>query len=547
MKGYFKKVVCFILLSMTLLLTACTEGAGKGTADDSSGTTLLSGTTASGTTAIAVTTADGINSEAGGSLTVEKITQGSSIDADNNNTTLQNQTDLNSNIIISTPMTISNNLIQFKGTDAYLRLKMVSGKYYEDWSPGAYMGTIWEGSFILELSDVYGKTLTQTDLREYYTEPLTFTGKFQLEFDDYNDDGNPDFTLGQYASSNGSTYKLFTINPDGTVEGLLIKDRPELFITSSAVPYSVRLQKYSSIAFKERYYDNSQGKNYECVYEWRDGVFTGTGTREIKSLEGYYEILSDPAIDPKDMLEYIRKNIGNSMESDAANLLLRLELRQGEYQEQLVDRYYNGDYFNSEFNSLDINDTEQNNIDNIKDSKLRELLTDIRSNGFKLVRVEGGLYPIIDYSIYNEFNQYLPEDLRSYFTLMAMDSEQIPAMDAGLVISWSELIKRALAQEQFILTYDRSQKWIEVQALFKEYVRYLFFSLPNTPDFEYETKIMDPELKKCLLDVAARKGESPLEKAITDYLDVLIKNKYKLTDEVEQFRQTAAEELSKDR
>ena len=85
----------------------------------------------------------------------------------------------------------------------------------------------------------------------------------------------------------------------------------------------------------------------------------------------------------------------------------------------------------------------------------------------------------------------------------------------------------------------------EIQALYNKYVSFIFYGLPNTPDFTYETKTLDPQLKASLLSVAEKKGGTPLEKTISDYLDILSKNKYKLTDEVDQFRKNAAAALSK--
>lgn len=43
-------------------------------------------------------------------------------------------------ITVQSPMTLSNNdLSSINGEHQYLRLKMVKGKYYEDWTPGAYI------------------------------------------------------------------------------------------------------------------------------------------------------------------------------------------------------------------------------------------------------------------------------------------------------------------------------------------------------------------------------------------------------------------------
>jgi len=177
-------------------------------------------------------------------------------------------------IAIQSPMTISNNdLFPVNGEHQYLRLKMVKGKYYEDWTPGAYMGTVWEGRFILELSEESGKVVSQYDLSKTYKEPLIFNSSFQIQFEDYNGDGDIDFTIGQYASSNGRDYKLFKIRKNGEIEELPIEDYSSLFISDTAGFYSTKLTKTDNITFKIEYYDNSQGKNAEAFFKWDGSKF----------------------------------------------------------------------------------------------------------------------------------------------------------------------------------------------------------------------------------------------------------------------------------
>lgn len=159
-------------------------------------------------------------------------------------------------------MTLSNNdLFPINGEHQYLRLKMIKGKYYEDWNPGAYMGTLWEGSYIIELTDENGNTICQTDLSKIYKEPLIFNSSFKIQFDDYNNDGDIDFTIGQYASSNGRDYKLFTLKKDGKAEELPVKDHPTMFISNTTGYYSTKLTKIDKATFKIEYYDNSKGKH----------------------------------------------------------------------------------------------------------------------------------------------------------------------------------------------------------------------------------------------------------------------------------------------
>ncbi|KPU43282.1 hypothetical protein OXPF_27230 [Oxobacter pfennigii] len=188
----------------------------------------------------------------------------------------------NPNISIQSPMTLSNNdMFPIVGQHQYLRLKMVEGKYYEDWNPGAFIGTIWEGYFIIELADESGNTIAQADLSKLYNEPLIFNSSFQVQFDDYNNDGNIDFTIGQYASSNGRNYKLFTLGKDGKIEELPVKGYSSLFISNTTGYYSTKLTKVDNSTFKIEYYDNSEGKSFEDTFKWGSKEFIKVESHEL--------------------------------------------------------------------------------------------------------------------------------------------------------------------------------------------------------------------------------------------------------------------------
>lgn len=197
-------------------------------------------------------------------------------------------TDEDAKILVESPMTLSNSSCTFNGKPAYLRLKMVKGKYYEDWSPGPLMGTLWEGYYTMELADESGNTVMQTDFSKLYNsgrEPLTFRSSFDMEFEDYNGDGDMDFTVGQYASSNGREYKLFTLRRDGKVEELLVKDYPTLFISGTTGYYSTRLTKIDNVTFKREYYDNSVGKHFEDIFQWNGNAFIHINNQERKDFD----------------------------------------------------------------------------------------------------------------------------------------------------------------------------------------------------------------------------------------------------------------------
>lgn len=203
-------------------------------------------------------------------VSCSSIKRNSIISSENSN---ENK-DKGPNIKVQSPITLSNNdLFHINGKQQYLRLKMVKGKYYEDWSPGAHMGTIWEGYYIIELADNFGNTISQIDLSKIYKEPLVFNFSFQILFDDYNNDSDMDFTIGQFSSSNGRDYKLFTLRKNGKIEELSIKNYSSLFISNTTGYYSIKLKKIDKITFKKEYYDNSKQKHFEDIFKWDKNKF----------------------------------------------------------------------------------------------------------------------------------------------------------------------------------------------------------------------------------------------------------------------------------
>ncbi len=184
-------------------------------------------------------------------------------------------------IEVQSPVTLSNSVCTFNGQSVNVRLKMVKGRYYEDWNPGAFMGTIWEGSLMIELSDEYGKIISTTDISKMYSDQLKFNSSFNIEFDDYNDDGDLDFTIGQYASSNGNLYEIFTLRKSGEIEELPIKDHSNLFISKRTGYYSTKLNKINGTTFEIEYYDNSVPATFQNFYKWDGKQFVLGESRKM--------------------------------------------------------------------------------------------------------------------------------------------------------------------------------------------------------------------------------------------------------------------------
>jgi len=163
--------------------------------------------------------------------------------------------------------------------DEKIVVRMVDGKQYEETEAGPFQGWNWQGKFVVSLIDEAGKTISELDLNEAFGgQDLVFNSSFLLQFDDYNNDGNLDFALGQYASSNGNVYRLFTIKDD-VIELLPVKTG-EIFSSRGRSRYTTEFEKFAKSGFINTYYDNIKGKYIEQHFVWDGSQFIIKSTFE---------------------------------------------------------------------------------------------------------------------------------------------------------------------------------------------------------------------------------------------------------------------------
>ena len=191
-------------------------------------------------------------------------------------------TDYNNEIKIMSPITLSMNPLY--NEDVYgglLLIRMVKGTYKDNWDPGPFFGPEWAGEYIAQILDANeGQIVSELNLKDSFHQDLSFRGSFNIELQDYNGDGNLDFTIGQYASSNGYIYRILTIDENRKLRELKVDKGRQLFISNSG--YSIKLDKVDEKSFKTKYYDNSEGKWYEAVYQWDGEEFLCISTEVSK-------------------------------------------------------------------------------------------------------------------------------------------------------------------------------------------------------------------------------------------------------------------------
>lgn len=171
------------------------------------------------------------------------------------------------------PVVLSKNKVETAGKTYFVNIEMVEGTYSFDEKISPYRGNNWMGNYKVR---VYTEE-DNIDTTVYY-EPICvlkdddimrFNREFSLVFDDYNNDGNMDFTLGQYGSSFGTLYSLFSITPEGKVEKL--DTGGEMILSETA--FSVLLDKITSTSFETRFWNNEEGTDEVTLYQWENNKF----------------------------------------------------------------------------------------------------------------------------------------------------------------------------------------------------------------------------------------------------------------------------------
>lgn len=156
------------------------------------------------------------------------------------------------------------------GANVTVKLVMREGSFLTAEKTG-YGGGFESGNYVgsCELQVWQGNTkITDYALEGEATGDMvySFTG-FSLEFDDYNNDGDPDFTVGQYGGSNAQMYSLFTLSEDAAIR--MISAPYGIFSTDGKTNgyYSTLLAKTKN-GFVVSIYNNTIGKTVQVNYAW---------------------------------------------------------------------------------------------------------------------------------------------------------------------------------------------------------------------------------------------------------------------------------------
>lgn len=155
-----------------------------------------------------------------------------------------------------------------------LKLLMSQGVHVTNGDIGPYGNDYYHGNLIGEVYDDQGKLVFTTDMSKYFTESLIFRNKFDLHYNDYNEDGLTDFIVGQYVGSNYSTFNIFTIKDNGEIVLLPVENQPDGIMCSKFDDcYSTEFTKIQDDGMIVQIYDMATGKIIEKKYIWKVDKF----------------------------------------------------------------------------------------------------------------------------------------------------------------------------------------------------------------------------------------------------------------------------------
>lgn len=266
-------------------------------------------------------------------------------------------------------------------------------------------------------------------------------------------------------------------------------------------------------------------KNDKEIYEALESTLTSSNTEESDGLLYKFKSIVDSNNEPYVLVQFIDENIKNATEEEAAVMILILEEVQKEYIQEYTDEIFMED---NQMELLRLSGTElffdEANIGQIENVKLKDIVERIFKGKYKLINMEGGFYPGIDYEKLKEYNRYLSDEIRGYIEIKALNSNKPAVLDAEITISFDELGERLIQTEKYIQKYPQGVKFEEVLRIYGDYLRLYLEGSDNSPIYEYETR----EIKKDILkSYKNMKGNNKLitAKIISKYIDIIEYNK----------------------
>ncbi|UHA73235.1 hypothetical protein [Paenibacillus sp. 481] len=261
--------------------------------------------------------------------------------------------------------------------------------------------------------------------------------------------------------------------------------------------------------------------------------------RSPSSIAATFETMLKKANQIPQAITYFKANLNKLSKDQATAMVLKLE-NAILVQEELIEKRLGNHKVQTALGKVhrDGQRIEQT-IALTKDASLKKLLKEVYASGYQLVMSDAYIVPFMDYAVLIPFSSSVSPDIKEYIEIMAAETDRMMIPDEGNARLHEGLVTRALAMENFTKDYPKSQRTSTIKQKFDGYEFTIYYGMNHTPLFDYNTKIMQPEAVKAYHEILANKEavHSPFLTQLQKFMNLVKKNKYKRTSEVDKFIQ----------
>ncbi|MCY6483027.1 hypothetical protein OW763_01500 [Clostridium aestuarii] len=261
---------------------------------------------------------------------------------------------------------------------------------------------------------------------------------------------------------------------------------------------------------------------------------------EQKEILNNFDKLTKENSNEQDIINYVDHNIEGLSKENASILMLGLETFKNGHLTQVYDNWAKNNIdekIRKEFQY----DFTIDKIKDIKDKELKQYLESFVNKGYSILMTEGMYSPMQDYKFFNKYSKYLTDDIKNYIDILSTEYDSPAILDANLNISWDELYKRAENCELFLNTYKDSKARVTIDNLYNSYISAYLLGITYDPQ---SNKLFD-EVKESYLKAAESNSDTKISNIVKEYLKILEKNNYKITEESNKFIENAINDLKK--
>jgi hypothetical protein len=239
--------------------------------------------------------------------------------------------------------------------------------------------------------------------------------------------------------------------------------------------------------------------------------------------------------DPINLLEHIDANI-DKVNTEAATYMIGEAIRLSEEKKfEFSDKYYADGIQDKIFDALGGSyEVDMAALINAQDAALKALIDETVARKYKVLSTEGVFIPLVDYAAYDIYYDYINDELKDFISVYLDESNQPSILDAGVVISINEFLKRIDKAFVYLENYPDSPRFDKIKQLNGGRLNVYLGGIDNTPVFDGSNKIYPEKLTE-MQAFAQQYNGTKLGQILDDYLSLLVQENYIKTSNVDDF------------